>query len=191
MTATARRLDIRPALEAAGLWWLLVLMGVLSLVAGGLLVAKPSHSLATLCVIFGIFLVLDGIVALVYSIRHDANRALSTIVGVLGVVFGIILIRHPTHAVTAIGLIIGLWLVAAGVVRMIYAIMAESGRFVRVAVAALEIIVGIVVVSDPHIGYATLAVLTGIWLIINGVGLVALGVILRKAKSELSAESAG
>ncbi|MFL5823600.1 MAG: HdeD family acid-resistance protein [Solirubrobacteraceae bacterium] len=191
MTVKAQRLDIRPALEAAGLWWLLVLMGVVSLVAGGLLVAKPSHSLATLCVIFGIFLLLDGIVAVVYSFRHEANRGLAAIMGVLAVVFGIILIRHPTHAVTAIGLLIGLWLVAAGVVRLIFAIMEESARFVRVAVAVLEIIVGIVVVSDPHIGYATLAVLVGIWLIINGVGMVGLGLILRKARSELAADAEG
>jgi uncharacterized membrane protein HdeD (DUF308 family) len=181
---------MRAALETAGLWWLLVLLGVISLVAGIIFVIKPSHSLATLCVIFGIFLLLDGIVAIVSSFRHDTNRALSAILGVLGMVFGIILIRHPTGAVNIIGLLIGLWLVAAGVVRLIYAIMEGSARFVRIAVAALAIIVGIIVVAEPHIGYTTLAVLVGIWLIINGAGLVALGVVLRKAKSELEAESA-
>ena len=190
-TIKAQSVEIRSAIEAAGLWWLLVLMGVISLVVGGILVAKPSHSLATLCVVFGIFLLLDGIVAIIYSFRQEAgNRALAAILGVLSVIFGIILIRHPTHAVTAIGLLIGLWLVAAGVVRLIYAIMEGTARVVRVAIAVLEIVVGVVVVSDPHIGYATLAILLGIWLIINGLGLIGLGVILRKARSELVEASA-
>jgi uncharacterized membrane protein HdeD (DUF308 family) len=190
MPAT-NRAEVRSALEVAGLWWVSVLIGVISLVAGVIFVIKPSHSLATLCVIFGIFLLVDGIVAIVSSFRQDANRALSAIIGVLAIVFGIILIRHPTTAVNIIGLLIGLWLVAAGVVRLIYAIMEGGARFVRIAVGALAIIFGIVIVSQPHIGYTTLAVLVGIWLIINGAGLVALGVILRQAKSELAAESSG
>ena len=103
--------------EAGRIWWVFVLLGVLSLVAGVILVIKPSHSLATLAVVFGIFLLLDGIVELISSFRREEGRALAAILGVLGVVVGIILIRHPTHAVNAIGLVIGIWLVAAGVVR--------------------------------------------------------------------------
>ena len=36
--------------------------------------------------------------------------------------------------------------------------------------------IGIAVVANPHIGYATLAILTGIWLILSGIGTIALGV---------------
>src|SRR3954468_11187495 len=90
------------AREPAWLWWVLVLVGVMSLVAGIILVFKPSNSLATLAVIFGIFLLIDGIAELVASItgRVD-NRALAAIVGVLGIVIGIALIRHPFHGVAA------------------------------------------------------------------------------------------
>jgi len=35
----------------------------------------------------------------------------------------------------------------------------------RALIALLEIAVGIVIVSDPHIGYTALAVIEGIWLI--------------------------
>src|SRR5690348_9772848 len=110
--------------EAAGLWWLMVLLGLVSLAAGVILVAKPSHSLATLSVVFGIFLLIDGVVELVSSFRREeGNKALAAIVGVLGIVIGIILIRHPTHAVNAVGLVIGIWLVAVGSVRMVRAVV--------------------------------------------------------------------
>jgi uncharacterized membrane protein HdeD (DUF308 family) len=167
--------------DAGRLWWLFIVMAVASVVAGVILVAKPSHSLATLAVVVGIFMVIDGVVELLSSFRREEGRALAAILGVLGIVIGIILIRHPTHAVNAVGLVIGIWLVAAGVVRLVRAVVEWIRPVLRVAIAVLEILIGVAVVSDPHIGYATLAVLVGIWLILNGVALVALGLVLRNA----------
>ena len=48
-----------------------------------------------------------------------------------------------------------------------------------IGVAVLEIAVGIAIVANPHIGYATLAILLGIWLIVNGVGMIGLGLAIR------------
>jgi uncharacterized membrane protein HdeD (DUF308 family) len=169
--------------DAARAWWLLLVAGIASAVAGVILVTKPSNSLATLAVIFGIFLLVDGIVELVASFGHPAEgRAIAVIVGLLGLVVGIILIRHPTHAVTAIGLLIGIWLVAAGVLRLLRAIAFGGPILLQAVIAVVEIVVGIVIVSDPHIGYATLAVLTGIWLILNGLGMIGLGLAVRKTR---------
>lgn len=162
-------------------WWVTLLVGVLSVIAGIILVFKPSNSLATLAVIFGIFLLIDGIGELIASLVGAVeNRALAAIVGVLGVVVGIALIRHPFHGVAAIGLLIGIWLVAAGVVRLVRELVVGTRPVLGVLIALLEVFVGIAIVADPHIGYATLAVLTGIWLIFSGIGTVALGVAIRR-----------
>jgi uncharacterized membrane protein HdeD (DUF308 family) len=178
------------AMDATRGWWLFVVIGIASLVAGVILVFKPSHSLATLAVVFGIFVLIDGIIELAESFGHSVeNRGVAAILGILGIVVGIILVRHPTHAVTAIGLVIGIWLVAAGLVRLIRTIALGAATFFRIVIALLEIAVGIVVVSDPHIGYATLAILLGIWLIINGIGTIALGVAIRSVRPEPSAAS--
>ena len=175
--------------DPASVWWVFGLLGLVSLIAGAILVAEPSNSLATLAVIFGIFLLFDGIVELVSSFRRDeGGRALTAIIGVLGIVVGIILIRHPTRAVNAIGLVIGIWLVAAGAVGLVYAVVERN--VLRLAIAALEIIFGIVVVGDPHIGYATLAVLVGIWLILNGLGMIGAAFLLRGARSDARPDTA-
>ena len=47
------------------------------------------------------------------------------------------------------------------------------------AVAALQIVVGIILVASPHIGLATLALLIGIAFILNGIALVGLGTVIR------------
>ena len=182
MTERAELIDRGEVAPSWG-WWLLVLIGIVSVVAGGILVAKPSHSLATLSVIFGIFLLIDGIVDVASSFgRGEENRALTAIFGLLAIVIGILLIRHPTTAVSAIGLIIGIWLVAAGALRLLRAFTFGGHVVLRVLIALLEIVVGVIVVSDPHIGYATLAILLGIWLIINGLAWIGLGIVVRAAR---------
>jgi uncharacterized membrane protein HdeD (DUF308 family) len=164
------------AVVASRLWWLLVIVGVASLIAGVILVLEPSNSLAALAVVVGIFLLIDGIAELIRSFGNAVeSRALAAIIGLLGIVIGIILIRHPFHGVTAIGLVIGIWLVAVGAIRLFWAIALGRRVLLNIGVAALEIIAGIVIVSDPHIGYATLAILTGIWLILNGIATIAVG----------------
>ncbi|HEY6397290.1 MAG TPA: hypothetical protein VIX82_07530 [Solirubrobacteraceae bacterium] len=66
---------------------------------------------------------------------------------------------------TAIGLLIGIWLVAAGVIRLVRAIVVALHPVLHVVIALVEVFAGIVIVSDPHFGYTALAVITGIWLI--------------------------
>jgi uncharacterized membrane protein HdeD (DUF308 family) len=60
-------------------------------------------------------------------------------------------------------------------------VISFGGHFLRLLIAVLEIVVGIVVVSDPHIGYATLAILLGIWLILNGLAWIGLAFVIRAA----------
>jgi uncharacterized membrane protein HdeD (DUF308 family) len=171
-------------LELKGLWWLLLFVGLASLVAGVVLVAQPSDSLATLAVVVGIFLLIDGIVELVSALGRDVeNRAIAAILGVLGIVVGIALIRHPFHGVSAIGILIGIWLVASGVIRLLRAVVSRHPLLASL-IALVEIVAGIAIVANPHIGYTTLAVLTGIWLIINGIGTVAFGWSIRSEERE-------
>jgi uncharacterized membrane protein HdeD (DUF308 family) len=174
------------ALEVARAWWVMLVVGLASLAAGIILVFQPSKSLATLAVIVGIFFLLDGIVELLRSIVGGLeNRGLAAIIGVLGVIVGIILIRHPTKAVAAIGLLIGLWLVAAGVIRLVVALAGGPHAVIRAAIAAVEIVLGIVIVADPHIGYSALAIIVGICLILNGGAYSVLAFAMRRAKQEL------
>jgi uncharacterized membrane protein HdeD (DUF308 family) len=161
--------------ESTSAWWAFLLIGLISIAAGVIVLAKPSNSLATLAVVAGVFVLIDGIFDLVVSIsRHSENRGLAAILGVLGVVVGVLLIRHPIGGVLATALLIGIWLIAIGVVRLVGAFEREH-RVWNVVVALIEIAGGIVIVASPPIGLATLALLVGISFIANGVATFALG----------------
>ena len=167
------------------LWWLAVTLGVLSLVAGVIVIVKPSNSLKTLAVVVGIFVLLDGIAEFVLAFdRRTANRGLVALLALLDVVIGILLIRHPVGGVKAIALLLAIWLIAAGVVRLIIAFDTHGDRLGRFVVAGIEIVFGIVIVANPNIGFATLAVLVGIAFIVNGLGIIAVGILLRAVRNQ-------
>lgn len=162
--------------EATWGWWLALLIGLASIVVGVIVIAKPSNSLKTLAVIFGIFILLDGIVGLIGAIiGHTTNRGLLTVLSVISVIVGVLLVRHPLGGVRAVALLMGIWLIAAGVVRLVAAFEIPERRLWRIAVALVLGIFGVVIIAQPHIGYATLAVITGIGFILYGVGMVAAG----------------
>ena len=167
--------------EVARAWWILALLGLLGIVAGVIVLAVPKISLSTLAVLTGIFFLIDGIVEVTSAlVDAEENRALMAIFGAVTAIVGVILIRHPTHALTAIALLVGLWLLVAGLLRLIRTFSHHGARGASFALAALEMIAGIVIVSSPGIGLATLALLIGISFIVRGIMLATAAWTLRK-----------
>jgi uncharacterized membrane protein HdeD (DUF308 family) len=174
--------DVR---AATGGWWLLLLVGALSIAAGITILIKPGDSLATLAVIAGIFLLLDGILELAASLMHGTqSRGSLALLGALTAIVGVLLIRHPIQGIAAIALLIGIWLIAVGVIRIIAAFEVEEHRGWALFAGGVELLAGIVIVSDPNIGFATLALLAGIAFIFNGMGMFALGWSLHTVRRE-------
>jgi uncharacterized membrane protein HdeD (DUF308 family) len=168
-------------------WWLLVLVGTLSVIAGVIILFKPSDSLATLAVIAGIFLLVDGILEMTSALmRGTINRGLVGLLGVLTAIVGVLLIRHPIGGVAAVALLIGIWLIAIGVIRFATAFEELDHRGWHAIAGIVELIAGIVIVSNPDIGFATLALLVGIGFILNGFAITALGWDMREVEKAVS-----
>jgi uncharacterized membrane protein HdeD (DUF308 family) len=164
--------------------WLLLVAGLLSIAAGVIVLAKPSHSLKTLAVVAGIFILVDGVFELGASLsRRTANRGLVALLGVISAIVGIFLIRHPVAGIVAVALLIGFWLITVGIIRFVTAFEIAGRRFWNVVLAVIEVIAGIVVVASPGIGYVTLALLVGISFIAQGVGMSGLGWDMRSLRN--------
>src|SRR5437879_1733905 len=135
---TVGRADVSAA--TAG-WWLLALIGALSIVAGVLILLKPSDSLATLAVIAGIFLLVQGILELAASLMHRAqSRGMAALLGALTLIVGVLLIRHPIQGVTAVALLLAIWLMAVGLVRSVAAFEIDQHRAWNLGVGLVELI---------------------------------------------------
>jgi uncharacterized membrane protein HdeD (DUF308 family) len=174
-----------PITEFRWMRWVFVIVGFLCMVAGVIVVADPQNSLATIAVVIGIFLVIDGIVEILASLLSGRDgRALAVLIGAVSIVIGIILIRHPIKSVTAVAILVGLWLIVAGAVRLALVFDERQGRAWRFLVAIVEMIAGIVIVAIPGIGVATLALFIGIALILRGISLSTVGWLMHHMAKE-------
>jgi len=189
MTAYAESSD--PLKELSRAWWLLLLVGLMCAVAGVIVLVQPDISLATLAVVAGIFLLIDGIYDVVVALAEGGDsRGMLALVGVLSAIVGIILVRHPFGTVVAIALLVGIWLVCIGVVRLIRAFALVEHRGWNLLVAFVEIVAGVVIVAIPDIGVATLAIFVGIAFILRGIGLCAAAWVLRAVRHSGATPSA-
>ena len=91
--------DLRPV---SSLWWLMVLFGVVALGVGVFFVVSPHETLSTFTAIAGIFVLIDGVIAVVASIFGSGDRrGLLALIGVLSAIAGLILIKKPFETLAA------------------------------------------------------------------------------------------
>jgi uncharacterized membrane protein HdeD (DUF308 family) len=174
--------NLRPV---TSFWWLFVLFGVVTLGVGVFFVVSPHETLSTFTVIAGIFLLVDGVLALIASIVNKGDgRGLLALIGVLSVLAGLVLIKKPFDTLVVFTLIVGVWFVAAGIVRFVVALASPEARGGNIVTAILDLIAGVVILSWPDLGLATLAVIIGIVLILRGVFFIGAGWQLRKLAHE-------
>ena len=174
--------DLRPI---TSLWWLLVLFGVVTLGVGVFFVVSPHETLSTFTVIAGIFLLVDGVLAIFGSIfGKGEGRGLLALIGVLSAIAGLVLIKKPFDTLVVFTLIVGVWFVVAGVVRFVVALASPEGRGGNIVIAILDVIAGIVILAWPDLGLATVAVIIGIVLILRGALFIVAGWQLHKLSGD-------
>ncbi len=151
------------------LWWLLMLFGVVTLGVGVFFVVSPHETLTTFARIAGIFLLVDGLLAIFSSVfGQGESRCLQALIGVLSAIAGLVLIKKPFDALVVFTLIIGVWFVVAGIVRFVTALALPEGRGGNVFIAIFDLVAGTVILAWPDLGLSTLAVIIGIVLILRG-----------------------
>lgn len=101
-------------------WGLLLLRGALNVVMGGLLLFWPNLTITVLVWVFGLDLVLTGIIGLVAARQVPADLGRSSIVArsVIGIVFGLVVVVWPEETLTVVVWIIGLELILLGLVLL-------------------------------------------------------------------------
>ena len=141
-------------------WWLLAVLGVVSLVCGVLAIVYPDVTLLAVGIIFGFYLLMAGVFELVDAVVGDpASRALSAIVGIVALLAGLICLRRPGDSLLALVVVLGAYLIVTGVARLVRAFASVEHRGCRCSSAVIDLILGILILSWPDESLVTLAVL--------------------------------
>jgi uncharacterized membrane protein HdeD (DUF308 family) len=163
-------------------WWLV--SGLLTLVAGIILVSWPHVTVRVVAVVIGLQLLLTGVVRFVRAFgRQDpseSSRTLQVLLALLAVLAGVLVLRHQMQTVGLITIIFGLYWLVAGIVTVYVAI----DRPIRhrgwiLALGALGVAAGVVVLASPVDSAVVLTRLLGVWLILIGVVDAVLAIVVR------------
>ena len=179
-----------PADLLAGLgrhWGWVLAFGAVTTVLGLAALVWPGRTLVVVAVLFGIELVAAGVFRFVAALAADdesgSTRVLLALLGVLSFIVGLYALRHVLLTLAALALALGIFWIVNGVIEMFAAISYRTmpGRGWTIAMGALSVVAGVVVLVSPGISLVTLAVVLGVWLVVFGAMEIALAWRLRSA----------
>ena len=181
-TTTPAPAEVRHDVRQVGT--LLIVAGVLGTIAGILALVYPDITLLALALIAGINLLLLGAMSLVDAFSSDGDtttRVLAAVLGLLGIMAGLVVMRRPGESLLAVLIVLGIWLVVTGIVDFVRAFAEVEYRAFRLLTALVDVVLGGFILALPDVSLKTLALLIGIAFIVRGVISVVRGFQLRKA----------
>ena len=187
MTTETLNLATRPVLQVLSEnWWLLLLRGICAVAFGILAFVWPGLSLLTLVILFGIYALLDGFIALIAAVlgRHKATPVWWLIIGgLVSVAAGIVTFIYPQVTALVLVIFIGSWALVRGIFEIIGAIRLRKEidkEWLLVAIGLLSVLFGLAVLFNPGAGALALVWLIGAYAIALGLSLIWLALRLRK-----------
>jgi uncharacterized membrane protein HdeD (DUF308 family) len=170
-------------------WWVVALLGAINVIAGVLAIAHPGFTLQVVGIVLGIYLVLAALAAILAGVSGSAeSRSLSLILGLVGMIAGLVFLRRPGDSLLALVVVAGIYLTAVGVIRVADALVRPGPRAVGVALGALDVIVGILLLALPDVTLGTLAVLVGISMLLHGLFDLVAALALRRLRDTAPAD---
>ncbi|TDT77980.1 uncharacterized membrane protein HdeD (DUF308 family) [Litoreibacter halocynthiae] len=171
-------------------WWVLAVRGVGAILFGIAAFLWPDLTLAILVMLLGAYILFDGIIGIVDSIRYRetlSNWWLLLIEGLLGAAIGAITLLMPGITAYVLLMFVAAWSIVGGVLRIAAAIRLRDhiqGEWLLVAGGLLSILFGLALIVMPHAGILSLTWLIGFWAIVVGVVFIFLALRLRKVGKE-------
>src|SRR3954466_1449264 len=157
-------------------WWMFVLLGLVCVVTGIAAIVWPDITLLALGIIFGIYLLVAAVIEIIDAIfGPPGGRGISAILGVVALIAGVICIRRPGESLLAVVIVVGVYLVAEGVIRIVRAFGSEGLRWLGVALGALDVVIGGIILAWPKLGLVTLAVFFALTMIFRGIFAIVVG----------------
>lgn len=160
-------------LLAKAAWQVLLLAGLASLGLGIVVFAWPRETLLVVGVLFGLYLLVIGIVQLVAAFGTHATtalRVLAFISGAICVLLGLLCFRSAAQSLLLLALWIGIGWLFRGITQLAAALSDPSmpARSWQGFAGVANTVAGVLLMVWPVGSIAALTVLAGCWLVILG-----------------------
>lgn len=175
-------------------WWLVVLRGVLAVLFGLLAFIWPGITWLTLVVLFGIYAIVDGLVAIGTGLartRESSRWWTFLLEGLINIGAGVAALIWPGVATLVILYVIATWAVFTGILEIVAAIRLRheiTNEWMLALGGVISIAVGVVLFFQPAAGSLAIIWIIGSYALIFGILLVILGFRLRNWRGPDSLE---
>jgi uncharacterized membrane protein HdeD (DUF308 family) len=172
-------------------WWVLLVRGVAAIIFGVLAFVWPGQTLLALVYLFGIYAIVDGVLALwfTYQAAQDQKRWWPYLLeGIVGIAAGIIAFASPGITALALVFVVAAWAILTGVVEIAAAIELRKlidNEWLLGLSGVFSIIFGVLVAAQPRTGAPSIVYLVGIYAVLFGITLVGLAFRLRGLRDQL------
>ena len=161
------------------IWWILLLQGIVGIALGLLLVTEPGATTVAIATFLGFYWLLMGVFALVRMfVDQSAPWVWSLLVGIVGVLAGLSVIKHPLLAAigvpTAIVILIAVQGLVMGGLEIISAFRgAGAGSFI---LGVIYVLIALLLLAKPLAAAIAVPLVFGALLLVQGAALVVLAV---------------
>jgi len=162
-------------------WWVILLRGLFAILFGILAFAYPGITLASLVMVYGIFVLADGLVALFGGMGNSLWPSL--LVGLVGVAAGLLTFFYPGITALVLLYFIAAWAIVKGVFEIVIAFKLREviqGEWALILAGALSVAFGVLVFLFPQAGALSVIWIIGAYALAFGVLLVLASLKIRK-----------
>ena len=165
-------------------WWAIAIRGVVALIFGVVALVLPFATISGLVFVFAIYMLVDGIFAIVAGLRaaaHHERWALLILEGIVDIIAGAVALVLPGLTVLVLVTLLGAWAVISGVLMTIagFQLHGTHGKWLLVLSGAISVIWGLLLFVAPIAGAVVLTWWLGAYALIFGVVLLVLAFRLR------------
>jgi uncharacterized membrane protein HdeD (DUF308 family) len=164
-------------------WWTVVLRGLAAIALGVISVIAPGITFVSLVIVFGIYAIVDGALALSLGWRFpSAMRGAMIGRGIVSIVAGILALVLPQVTALALLFVVAAWAIVSGILEIVMAIQMRkqiSGEWLLALEGALSIAFGVLLFLAPLAGAIVIGLWIGAYALVLGGMLVANGLRMR------------
>lgn len=177
---------------ARNLKWL----GIALIILGAIAILTPAMAGSAVVIVIGLILLIAGVAQAVRGLRTEGwvEKLLTSVLGVITVVAGIMVIGHPLLGLTFLTLLLLAYFIAEGIWKIItsFRYRPATGWIWLLVSGVLSLVLGLLIWNQwPVSGLWAVGVLVGVNLLSTGIALVILASTVSAAFDRLDSSATG
>jgi uncharacterized membrane protein HdeD (DUF308 family) len=152
-------------------WWILLLSGIVSAIAG-ILILTIDWTVEDLGLFVAILFIVRGVFQTMEVPMDGSGRGWNITVGVIEILVGIAFVSWPDIGLYTLAIFIGAWVIVSGAFNVAGAIAHRHDVglwWLFLVLGLVEIALGIVLLDRPELTLTIAIVVVGIWAVLAGI----------------------